>query len=398
MEPIRELPPDRIRFASLWGSLSAALISGLLHGLFVMLLGIAAVHQPARPADVRILVRAAGDDIELEELTIEDTIVHSLEVARDEVPTRDLASGNESDAIDIGGAPEVLLTTDREPGRGASPAGFLDTNLRQALLAGLGGPGAGSGQGGAGSSSFRDMVADAHDYGLDVVIAMDTTGSMGGEIETVKRRIVSIGGALLSKVPEARISIVSYKDHGDDYVVKGVSLTSDIADVQRFLAKLKAGGGGDPPEAVEEGLRWAIENNEFRPSARKVILLFGDRPPHEDDHPYCVSLVTAFRNQQNGIVSTITCRQNYPIPHFQELAKLGGGEACILKDSRRIMEELLVLLFGRRHRQDVVEFFELDAVDERPSPATEEALRGLGLLSEDGAEPAVRPKAARKKK
>lgn len=395
MEPIRELPPSRFRFAPLVSSISAAIISGLLHGLFVVSLGLAMVPRTDAPTDVRITMRSGTDEIALEELIFQEQLIHSLEVAQHEFDAQESASGNESRVIEIGYAPDARPFADRGPALGAD--GFLDANLRQALLAGIGGPGAGRGHGGASSSSFRDMIDDAREYGLDIVIAMDTTGSMGGEIETVKKRIVSIGGALLEKVPEARISIVSYKDHGDDYVVKGVSLTSDVADMQRFLLKLKAGGGGDPPEAVEEGLRWSIENNEFRPSARKVILLFGDRPPHEDDHAYCLSLIKSFRDQQNGIVSTITCRQNYPIPHFAEMARFGGGEAFILKDSRRIMEELLVLLFGNRHRKDVVEFFELDSPDERPSPATEEALRGLGLVSEDGAEPAAPKKNSRKK-
>lgn len=393
MEPICELPPVRIRLAPLFGSLFAAVVSGSIHTAFVVLLGIVAVPRQPQLSILQIHSPPAVFFEEFEELIVEQVNLETLEVERPESQTHETMAGNETNVIDIGGAPDAMLAADE--GNEPTTGNLLNPDFRRSLVNGLGGPGSGSGRGGAATSSFQSMVEDAREYGLDIVIAMDTTGSMGGEIETVKKRIVSIGGALLKKVPDARISIVSYKDHGDDYVVKGVSLTSDLDEIQNFLAKIKAGGGGDPPEAVEEGLKWAIFNNEFRPSARKVVLLFGDRPPHEEDLPLCLSLATQFRNEQNGVVSTITCRQRYPIPHFGEISRAGGGEAFTLKDSRRIMEELLVLLFGSRHRKDVVEFFELDSLDERPSAATEEAMRGLGLLSDDGAESPIPKKPAR---
>lgn len=383
MEPIRELPPARLRLAPLLGAVSAAFISGLVHAAFLVLLGIVIVPAREKSSELEITATRDWHDDDLVELVSEQVQIHSLPIERHELETRESLAGNESLAIDIGGVPETRLfyQIHNKPGDFC----LLDIGLRRALLQGAGGPGTGSGRGGEpAESAFHDMIDDAREYGLDIVLAMDTTGSMGGEIETVKRRIVGIGGALLKKVPDARISIVSYKDHGDDYVVKGISLTSDLTDLQKFLAKIKAGGGGDPPEAVEEGLKWALANNDFRPSARKVILLFGDRPPHEEDHPLCVSLASQFRNDQNGIVSTITCRQNYPIPHFVQISRAGGGEAFILKDSRRIMEELLVLLFGNRHRKDVVAFFELDVGDERPAAALDEGPSGLGLLSGQG--------------
>jgi hypothetical protein len=47
------------------------------------------------------------------------------------------------------------------------------------------------------------------------VIVFDSTSSMGPEIETVKTRVIEIGGALLRKIPRARIGFTTYKDVTD---------------------------------------------------------------------------------------------------------------------------------------------------------------------------------------
>jgi Mg-chelatase subunit ChlD len=195
--------------------------------------------------------------------------------------------------------------------------------------------------------------------GLDIVITFDSTGSMGGEIREVKEQIKRIGGTLLKMVPKARISICTYRDNGDDYVVEGLPLTSDITEIDRFLAGISAGGGGDEPEAVQEGLRWSVNNNQFRPNARKMLLLFGDAPPHPQDHGTCLSIASDFQREHNGIVSTVTCRRGTRLDEFIEIAEMGGGEAFLTSDERQIMEQLIVLVFGSKFRSKVLEAFEI---------------------------------------
>lgn len=195
--------------------------------------------------------------------------------------------------------------------------------------------------------------------GLDIVITFDSTGSMGGEIREVKEQIKRIGGTLLKMVPKARISICTYRDHGDEYVVRGLPLTSDIAAIDKFLSDISADGGGDEPEAVQEGLRWAVTNNQFRPNARKMLLLFGDAPPHRQDHGTCLSIASDFQREHGGIVSTVTCRRGTRLDEFIEIAEMGGGESFLTSDERQIMEQLIVLVFGSRFRSKVLEAFEI---------------------------------------
>lgn len=210
-----------------------------------------------------------------------------------------------------------------------------------------------------GGGSFEGMIGQLRRNGLDIVLCFDSTGSMAGEITQVKRQIQRIGQTLTTLVPKARISVCTYRDEGDEYVTKGLPLTGSIQEVSSYLDRISAGGGGDHPEAVDEGLYWSVSQNNFRPNARKVILLFGDAPPHPDKLKRALEVAGNFRSQSKGIVSTITCQSNTPMPEFYEIAAAGGGEAFLTTDQKQIMTQLMVLVFGSRHRDKVLEAFKL---------------------------------------
>jgi|GEM_PF-5122327 len=157
------------------------------------------------------------------------------------------------------------------------------------------------GGGSVGGGNWEGMIQTLRRDGLDIVLTFDSTGSMAGEIGVVKRQIGRIGATLLKLIPNARISICTYRDDGDAYVVIGMPLSSDIQEVQAYLDKINADGGGDEPEAVQEGLRWSMAYNTFRPKARKVILLFGDAPPHAHHLQTCLRLASDFNQSNKGI-------------------------------------------------------------------------------------------------
>src|SRR5437763_6605665 len=87
----------------------------------------------------------------------------------------------------------------------------------------------------------------ATDHRVDVVFAVDTTGSMGGLIEGAKRTVWSIATHIRTTDPDAdlRIGLVAYRDIGDDYVTRDFALTSDLDAVFRELSGYRAAGGGD---------------------------------------------------------------------------------------------------------------------------------------------------------
>jgi hypothetical protein len=215
------------------------------------------------------------------------------------------------------------------------------------------------GAGMAGGGSWDGMLQTLRRNGLDVVIAFDSTSSMSGEIAEVKSQIERIGKTLLKLVPKARVGLVTYRDVGDAYVVQGMPLSKEVGEMRSFLYGISAGGGGDAPEAVDQGLKWAVVNNDFRTRARKVILIFGDAPPHPENLSTCLKLASDFNLQQDGVVSTVTCRRPRRMPEFQQIADSGGGEAFLTTDEQQIMTQLVVLVFGAKHREKVLEAFDL---------------------------------------
>ena len=213
--------------------------------------------------------------------------------------------------------------------------------------------------GGQEGEGFGEMVARLKKTGLDISIVFDSTGSMHGEIDQVKNDIERICNTLVELIPKTRIGICTYRDRDEEYVVKGQKLTKGVKKVVTFLDQVSADGGGDAPESVEAGLAWAIEMNSWRRSARKVILVFGDAPPHKEKIGECEQMAGQFRSQWGGIVSTVTCQKDPPLDSFTRIAEAGGGSSFLARDERLLMTQLMVLVFGSKHRQKVIEAFDL---------------------------------------
>ena len=198
--------------------------------------------------------------------------------------------------------------------------------------------------------TFDELLNRLGKDGLDIAIVFDSTASMNLEIAEVKSGIEQMGQTLLRLVPKTRISVCTYRDQGDQYVTKGLPLSASIAQVVTFLNEVRAQGGGDKSEAVAAGVQWVIENNQFRRPAKKVILIFGDAPPKPDQWLACQQWVSDFRFGQGGIVSTVSCHRSTKLKSFVQIAQLGGGESFLNTDETKIVQQLLVLVFGSRYQ------------------------------------------------
>ncbi|MBN8843376.1 MAG: VWA domain-containing protein, partial [Sphingomonadales bacterium] len=118
---------------------------------------------------------------------------------------------------------------------------------------------------------------------LDLMLVVDTTGSMGDEIRYLQSELRSIIAAISDKHRDLdiRIGFVFYRDEGDDYVTRTIAFDRDIGRVQGALARRDANGGGDYPEAMDQALIRAV-GQEWRPDAVKSLLLVADAPPHDE--------------------------------------------------------------------------------------------------------------------
>jgi hypothetical protein len=118
----------------------------------------------------------------------------------------------------------------------------------------------------------------------DIVFVVDATGSMGDEISYLKQELddvikrASAGNSL-----KLRTGSVFYRDHGDEYLVRHSPLSATVSQTMNFIRSQGASGGGDGPEAVEEGLEQALKTMEWSAEARtRLMFLILDAAPHTD--------------------------------------------------------------------------------------------------------------------
>lgn len=120
---------------------------------------------------------------------------------------------------------------------------------------------------------------------LDIEFVVDATGSMGDEIAQLKSSLADISAriAALPAKPDVRFALTIYRDRVDDFLTRTWNFSSDLPSFQKAIAGVTAGGGGDYPEDVQQGLYDALHKPDWRgPGTVKLMFLMGDAPPHLD--------------------------------------------------------------------------------------------------------------------
>lgn len=122
---------------------------------------------------------------------------------------------------------------------------------------------------------------------VDVVFAIDTTGSMKDDMQTLRTKWIPQFMEQLKEFDDIRIGLIFYRDYNGDYnyrrlPVKQFDFTSDFTKFKKNLNSTVIHGneGGDVPEAVYEALYASMEFFDWRSDAQKKIILIGDAEPH----------------------------------------------------------------------------------------------------------------------
>ena len=126
-------------------------------------------------------------------------------------------------------------------------------------------------------------VAGSAPEALDLLLAIDTTGSMTDELNYLQVELDSIIASLRRIRPgtDIRVGLVVYRDEGDEYVTRRFEFTDDLANLRQHLDAQQAAGGGDYPEAVDRAFAEA-GRFDWREDATKVMLHVADAPPHAE--------------------------------------------------------------------------------------------------------------------
>jgi hypothetical protein len=144
---------------------------------------------------------------------------------------------------------------------------------------------------------------------VDMIFALDLTGSMGGELTRVKAEVQTIINRLRTEVApgtDFRFGVISYEDYpaffdsrpcGSSYAAQygaapdqpfkiNRALTTDAAAVGAAVSGLVLGNGSDGPESYGRAF-WELAQDDtgatlgWRADALKLVVNFGDSVPHD---------------------------------------------------------------------------------------------------------------------
>ena len=121
---------------------------------------------------------------------------------------------------------------------------------------------------------------------IDVVFAVDATGSMDDEIAFLKDDLLDVVMTIENGNNNVNLHLgsVFYQCYGsgNDYVTSSSDLTANISKTIEFIQTKKANGGGD--EVVQIALDSAVNNMNWRSTASaKLLFILLDEPPSLSD-------------------------------------------------------------------------------------------------------------------
>ena len=225
--------------------------------------------------------------------------------------------------------------------------------------------------------SFADYIQHLQKTGIDVVFAIDATGSMVWVHRTVRERMTQLAAYVRGLVPLARFGIIAYRDYNDiDFVTRISQPSFDIEKARFFMGGIDALGGGDHPEAVTQALRDSENAIGWRSGAQRVVIIIGDAPPHARELGEAAEIAERFKSR-GGRLSLLDSRveanrallgrgkptgsgvdlvKQGVMPVFRRLARLGGGTAATLAAERQLMKTLALLIFDDRFHDELAPF------------------------------------------
>ena len=225
--------------------------------------------------------------------------------------------------------------------------------------------------------SFADYIQHLQKTGIDVVFAIDATGSMVWVHRTVRQRMTQLAAYVRGLVPLARFGIIAYRDYNDiDFVTRISQPSFDIEKARLFMGGIDALGGGDHPEAVTQALRDSETVIGWRSGAQRVVIIIGDAPPHAREMNEAAEIAERFKSR-GGRLSLLDSRveanrallgrgkptgsgvdlvKQGVMPVFRRLARLGGGTAATLAAERQLMKTLALLIFDDRFHDELAPF------------------------------------------
>jgi Mg-chelatase subunit ChlD len=192
-----------------------------------------------------------------------------------------------------------------------------------------------------GQSNVRPVRAEtrrrATRRAVDIGFLVDATGSMGDEMTFLQSEIKDIVRRVRGTEPDLdiRLSVVFYRDRGDEFITKSLPFTRSADEAVRFISGTSADGGGDFPEDMNAGLEAMMRQSWSRDAVPQMLFVLADAPPHQypgEDYTYHEAIADA---AASGIAIFPVAASGVDKPTeflFRAMAVQTGGKYVFLTD------------------------------------------------------------------
>ena len=192
-----------------------------------------------------------------------------------------------------------------------------------------------------------DLGADVNKLNvIEIMLVVDVTGSMGDEIHFLKAELADVINRIAENDSNTiiKLAMLFYRDTDDKvpfdyYDFVDVTTEEGLAQQQAALDKQKATGGGDYPEAVDQALEMAVNQQWSTGATTKIIFHVLDAPAHTGDK-YAQKLVGATKDAaEKGIrICPIICSGAADLTEYtmREAAIYTGGTFIFVTDDSGI--------------------------------------------------------------
>jgi len=198
---------------------------------------------------------------------------------------------------------------------------------------------------------------------LDIVICLDITGSMTGQIDGMKREISSLADVLDKLSPSVGIGIVAFGDKRYRRPIHEVDIveTTNMSRIQDFVDELtpgmndpRANRNTDAPEAVTTALEHAIEMSWRPESERRYIIVITDNAAYPDREDDAMRAAADFSSQNDHHVSAVRANFNVTeeaqlaaLKFLQDLAEAGQGNYVDAAGGESILSSVLLAILEK---------------------------------------------------
>ncbi len=206
---------------------------------------------------------------------------------------------------------------------------------------------------------------------LDVVIAIDKSGSMADDIECVQRGVDTILGEMAALAQQQNISLqvglVLFSYTGEGNVFETCPLSVDIEAARQFVAGLnpqEVGGDEDLYSALMYAMNEPVEGQQidmgWRTGAAKIAIPITDEAPKSDN--FNVLQVAQVAEDLDPVHMYPLIMPQGPLTwldstesSLKELARVTGGEAVKVQDAEALPRAIVdaVALAIRRHKEEI---------------------------------------------